>query len=96
MSHKEMLKFDETFLKKHKFHTIKKPNDINDFDIDHILIWNQYFVHKFFFKYFIGDKNCSDYDITPFPVKLPKLAGSIKVLGKVKHVLLRLLCSMTK
>ena len=37
MSHKEMLKFDKTFLKKHKFHTIKKPNDINDFDIDHIL-----------------------------------------------------------
>ena len=78
MSHREMLKFGETYIEKSKFHTSKKDTDTKDAKTGNILTSNKNPIKKKCFKYFIGYVNFSNDDNKTFLIWLPKFKGRIK------------------
>ena len=53
--------FNNTEIKKYKFHQHKSPISIDNMDINKIVVSNKVFFHKKDFKYFIGYKNAKNF-----------------------------------
>lgn len=73
MSHKEMFE-------KGIFRILKKPIDIEEVDVDLVVvvITNKYSINEKCFKFFIGDMNNSEDNITVNHINLPKLNWTFK------------------
>ena len=73
MSHKEM--FEKSI-----FRILKKPIDIEEVDVDLVVvvITNKYSINEKCFKFFIGDMNNSEDNITVNHINLPKLNWTFK------------------
>ena len=53
--------FNNTEIKKYKFHQHKSPISIDNMDINKIVVSNKVFFHKKDFKYFIGYNNAKNF-----------------------------------
>ena len=73
MSHKEMFE-------KGIFRILKKPIDIEEVDVDLVVVvtTNKYSINEKCFKFFIGDMNNSEDNITVNHINLPKLNWTFK------------------
>ena len=60
---KEIIRFDDTEIKKYKFHQNKSPISINDIDINKIVLSNPLSFIKQDFLYFIGYKDDKKLDL---------------------------------
>ena len=54
---RKIIKFDDTEIKKYKFHQNNNPILINDVDINKIVVSNKLLFNKQDFMYFIGYKD---------------------------------------
>ena len=66
------------------FRILKKPIDIEEVDVDLVVvvITNKYSINEKCFKFFIGDMNNSEDNITVNHINLPKLNWTFKKFWK--------------
>ena len=67
------MKFDNTEIKKYKFHQNKSPILINDIDINKIVVFNKFSFGKQDFRYFIGHKDHKN--VRPLCIFFPKMGA---------------------
>ena len=60
---KTVIKFGDIEIKNQKFHQHERPISINNIDTNKIVVFNQVFLVKKGFKYFIGYKDAKNQDL---------------------------------